>query len=289
MELQLIDLYLARVNSQMSNKYIVTVRKKELETIMGVKYIRVPELEKKLTALQGKVFDISSVTQTEYRKRGETVYFDNILMFERAACVKDANGELKVILECTKSARNFIFNIEDLNYITYKASRTMRIKSIYTYRFFNYIEKNRYDKEKKEKRSVWTVSIEELKKELGCDKNNKTPDKKDKENKLYEDYNMFNRAILKKVKKELAEKAGYHIDYSPIREGRNIKYLRIKILSIDDVKEIIELSDLITGEKEDPNILEAEKEEETGEYEKWRVKGDPNNPDMWKYTWVTLT
>lgn len=203
-EFKIIDAYLSRINSHDPSKRSVRFEKGEIERLLGVKKINLPELQTRLKHL-GTMVPVDDTT----RPKG----FRLVSLFERADCEQDDNGVWQVVLTCTPSAMKYIFNIENIGYIKYKLRAITSLRSRYAYILFGYLEKNRH------LHLSWEVSVDTLREILKADEP------------LYQEYKYFNAQLLKPVQKELSEKANCHFTYAPVKKGRTVKEVRFTLFS----------------------------------------------------------
>lgn len=231
-EFKILDTYLSRIDSHKPEKRLVRFEKGELEELLGVKKINMPELKERMTHLMGNVVEVADQTA----KRG----FRLVTLFETAECEQDENGTWQVNLECTQKAMKYFFNIEDLGYLRYKLRCVTALTSRYSYIMFLYLETNRF-------RKSWTEELEELKHILNCE-----------EEKTYDQFKDFNKLLLKRCHKELNEKTECHYSYEPIKKGRSVVAIRFTVetlpkleppvdpnqVSIDDYVELANSDDM---------------------------------------------
>ena len=203
-ELKILDAYLARINSREPERRTVRFEKGELEQYLGVTKIPRTELDKRLRHLFQAV---------EIREQNA---FRLIALFEEAEAEQDEDGMWQIVLTCTKAARTYIFNIENLGYLQYRLRTVINLTSRYTYVMFLYLEKNRH-------RKTWTVPLEKLRYELNCKAES------------YLSYKEFNDKILKRCRKELQEKTEIRYSYAPVRNGRKVKGVIFTIQSHSDL------------------------------------------------------
>jgi hypothetical protein len=152
-EFKILDTYLSRIDSHKPEKRNVVFSKGELENLLGVKKVNQSVLDERLKHLMGYVVRVDNP-----RKRKGYAF---ISLFEKAYCEKDEYGLWTVELECTQSAMEYFFNIEELGYLRYKIRSVTALRSLYSYIMFTYLEYNRF-------RKSWTVSLDELKNTLNC-------------------------------------------------------------------------------------------------------------------------
>ena len=219
-ELKLLDVYLARIDSHDTEKRTVVIEKGELERVLGVTRILKDDLDTRLRHL----FQIVEV-KDETKRKG----FKLVSLFEEADAEPDENGLWTITLTCTPSAREYVFNIENLGYLRYRLRNIVELKSRYSYILFMYLENNR------DFRKSWEVSLNELKERLGCASTT-----------TYNKFKYFNDLILKKCCTEINEKTDCKFDYEPVKRGRAIVAIRftiktIKQLAVEDVANLPEV------------------------------------------------
>ena len=202
-EFKILDTYLSRINSHNPNKRTVVFEKGELEQILGVKRIRMEELDERLAHL-GTPIRIDDVTAKNKK-------FARISLFEKSVAEQGDNGIWKVELTASQSAMKYFFNIESLRYLRYKLRCVTSFKSRYTYIMFTYLERNRF-------RKSWEVSVEELKNILACE-----------DEPLYSEFKRFNDKLLKRIQREMHEKSECRYTYEPIKKGRTVVAIRFEV------------------------------------------------------------
>lgn len=80
------------------------------------------------------------------------------------------------------SAMKYIFDIEKIGYFRYKIRAITKLRSLYSYTLFMYLEYNKH-------KVKWTENLDELKNILSCD------------DELYDEYKYFNQRILRRLPK----------------------------------------------------------------------------------------
>jgi plasmid replication initiation protein len=213
-EFKILDTYLARIDSHKPDKRKIVFEKGELETLLGIKRIRLEELDERLKNL-GTPIRIDDNTSKNKR-------FARISLFEKAVAEQDNLGLWQVELTATQSAMKYFFNIENLGYLRYKLRCITSLTSRYTYIMFIYLEANRF-------RKSWEVKLDDLKKILNCDKEE-----------VYKQYKFFNQKILKRVLKEMNEKTECRYSYEPIKKGRSVVAIKftVETLPKENLEEI---------------------------------------------------
>ncbi|MGO5113368.1 replication initiation protein [Oscillospiraceae bacterium LCP25S3_E10] len=202
-EFKILDTYLSRINSHKPDKRTVVFEKGELESLLGVKRIRMEELDERLKHL-GTPIRLNDPNSKKKR-------FTRISLFEKSVAEQDENGLWQVELTASNSAMKYFFNIENLGYLRYKLRCITSLTSRYTYIMFIYLEANRF-------RKSWEEELDELKAILHCE-NEET----------YKAFKRFNDLILKKIHKEMHEKTECKYSYEPVKKGRSVVAIRFTV------------------------------------------------------------
>lgn len=205
-ELKILDAYLARINSHNPNKRTVKLEKGELERYLGVSRILKDDLNKRLRHL----FQVIEV-KDENKRKG----FKLINLFEEADAEQDENGLWQVTLTCTPSAREYVFNIDNIGYLRYRLKNVINLTSRYSYILFLYLTDNRF-------RKSWTINLIELKELLNCNAER------------YSQFKFFNAEILKKANNEINEKTDLKYTYEPVKRGRKVSEIRFTVETLSD-------------------------------------------------------
>lgn len=217
-EFKILDAYLARINSH-NNKRTVRLEKGELEKALGISEIKQEDLEKRLRHL----FQVIKVKDNRKRKG-----FKLINLFEEADAEQDEDGLWQITLTCTSSAREYMFNIDNIGYLRYRLKNVINLTSRYSYVLFLYLLDNRF-------RKSWRINLADLKALLNC-----TAD-------TYNQYYRFNDLVLKKCHKELCEKTDICFDYKPIKRGRVVAEIEFTVNVIADLADT-QQGDLLEGQ-----------------------------------------
>ena len=212
-EFKILDAYLARINSHDPDKRTVRLEKGELEKALGISEIKQDDLETRLRHL----FQVIKV-KDERKRKG----FKLINLFEEADAEQDDDGLWQITLTCTPSAREYIFNIDNLGYLRYRLKNVINLTSRYSYVLFLYLLDNRF-------RKMWSIDLADLKALLNCNAD------------TYKQYKYFNDLVLKKCHKELCEKTELRFSYEPVKKSRSVVAVRFTIETNSEV--IIEAID----------------------------------------------
>ena len=124
-EFKILDTYLSRIDSHKPDKRTIVFEKGELEKLLGVKRIRIEELDERLKHL-GTPIKIDDNTSKNKK-------FARISLFEKAVAEQDEYGLWQVELTASQSAMKYFFNIENLGYLRYKLRCITSLTSRYTY------------------------------------------------------------------------------------------------------------------------------------------------------------
>lgn len=249
-EFKILDAYLARINSHDESKRTVKFKKGELEHFLGVTRIRKEDLKKRLKNL----FQTVEVKDDRIKDG-----FKLINLFEKVNAEKLEDDFWEITLTCTASAKEYIFNIDNIGYMRYRLQNVINLTSRYSYVLFLYLLDNRF-------RKTWSVDLEELKKLLGCS------------SETYKQFKYLNDLILKKCQAEINEKTDITFEMETSRSGRRISDIIFTITSEtkkiefpnnpeEDTENITEPFDC--GEGEPENILG--KSANKGQYKKEEI------------------
>jgi hypothetical protein len=216
-ELKILDVYLSRIDSHDPEKRTVVIEKGELEQVLGVSRILKQQLKERLRNLF-QVVEVEDDTKPDG--------FKLVSLFEEAEAVPDNEGLWRITLTCTVSAREYIFNIENIGYLKYRLKNVIELKSRYSYVLYLYLENNSF-------RKTWEIELGELKELMKCTAN------------TYKAFFRFNGLILSKCHQEINEKTDCKFDYEPMKKGRAIVAIRftiktLKQLAVEDVANLPE-------------------------------------------------
>ena len=154
-ELKILDVYLSRIDSHDPEKRTVVIEKGELEQVLGVSRILKQQLKERLRNLF-QVVEVEDDTKPDG--------FKLVSLFEEAEAVPDNEGLWRITLTCTVSAREYIFNIENIGYLKYRLKNVIELKSRYSYVLYLYLENNSF-------RKTWEIELGELKELMKCTAN----------------------------------------------------------------------------------------------------------------------
>ena len=243
LELKILDIYLSRINSKQPKNDSVIITKKELEHSLKIDKLNALDVLKGLQNLLSKtilcdikdlmnpnaILTVDEVKKIDEQMEGDgilldriekvlnkEVVFDYFPLFKRARLHVKYNKNKKtydIILQCSDIAKDYIFNVEGIKYIRYKLRNILKLTSKYSYNLFMYLEQNKF-------RKKWTVSIEDLRKVLGCT------------TKSYEAFKLFNQKVLQPAIKNVNTDTERNFNYRFIKEkkSKEIKYVEFDII-----------------------------------------------------------
>lgn len=201
-ELKILDVYLARIDSHDESKRFVRFEKGELESILGVTRINGADLDKRLDSL------FATVKFKDERKPNGVA---KVELFEKAYAYTNEDGLWIVDLTCTQSAREYIFNIDNLGYLRYRLRSIINLTSRYSYVLFLYLlDKSTF-------KSTWVESLPYLKVILSCNAER------------YNEFKYFNAEVLKLAQSEIFEKTELRFEYVPKRKGRKVASIEFRV------------------------------------------------------------
>ena len=230
-EFKILDAYLARINSHDNSKRTVRLEKGELEKALGVTEIKKDDLTKRLRHL----FQVIEV-KDESKRKG----FKLINLFEEADAEQDDDKLWQITLTCTPSAREYIFNIDNIGYLRYRLKNVINLTSRYSYVLFLYLLDNRF-------RKTWNIDLVELKALLNCNADR------------YKQFKFFNAEILKKCQKELCEKTDIRFTYKSIKRGKSVSAVEFTVETFaDKVKALTDQSEDKPEQLLEQNTTESE-------------------------------
>lgn len=212
-EFKILDTYLARINSHEPEKRVVVFEKGELEQLLGVSKINLPQMRERLKHLMGNVVEVGNP------KQPKSVHM--VTLFEEATAVQDeTTGLWDVRMECTQKAMKYFFNVENLGYLRYRLRGIVNLQSRYSYILFLYLESNR-------KFKTWTVDLDELKTILNCSAEE-----------TYKEFKRFNDLILKRCSKEIFQKTDQRFSYEPVKKGRKVVAIKFCLETLADTLDL---------------------------------------------------
>lgn len=220
-ELKITDVYLSRIDIHNPQKRTVIMAKGELENYLGLKRILRDDLKNRLSKL---------FTAIEIPNRDKPRGIDLISLFVRAQATQDDEGLWTITLTCSEEAMKYIFNIENFGYVKYRLRNIKDLTSIYSYRMYTFLLGNEFRFKKTAPAKAKSISIEELRAELGCTAE------------LYNSYAKFNEKILKKCQKELAAKTNLSFTYEIDRSKKQGRHAKDLIIEVEVNKEDMEMT-----------------------------------------------
>ena len=204
-ELKLLDAYLSQINTQNPESRYVTLPKGCLQDILGVR-LNKSVLSKRLHHLLKSTVTIPS------KKRANGVAV--ISLFAIADAYPNDDGTWMIDMACTQEAMEYFFYPQNIGYIKYRLHNVLNLVSQHSYYMFLHL-----DQQLSWGRKNWRISVNDLKSILHC------------KGSTYDQFFRFNGLVLKKVTEEINEKCDIKYTYTPIRTGRKVTDVEIKITS----------------------------------------------------------
>ena len=202
-ELKMMDTYISRINIADDSKRTVIFTKEQYEELMGISFANIKSLEKSTRGMLGKVATL----------RMPDEQYMQFVLFEQAQYYKDENGKPVVELTCSQTAKNLFFCLEKFHHFKYALENIIRLNKKSSYLLYSYLVRNRYKKH-------WSIELNELRDDVFSCKNEKS----------YQEYKIFKRAVLDPSAKEVNEKTDCQFEYTAVRYGRRIKSIEFTIL-----------------------------------------------------------
>ena len=141
---------------------------------------------------------------------------ETLLRWIEKPYIDEKSGTIEIKLD--RDMKPYLLQLQE-NFTQYELAYTLRFKSKYSIRLYEYIQSIHYDKLKEYQK---TISVEELKKVLGAD--------------TYKLFKDFNTRVLKTAIKEINETSEKQIKVEHIKENKKVVALKLIIKN----KEIIE-------------------------------------------------
>jgi hypothetical protein len=200
-ELKILDTYLSRINPRNPDSSLVKFTKKEYAELMGLDAdLRTEQLKGYTSGL------LSNVVTIDTPDKGYVQY----PLFSEAKCFLDEEtGQVTIEVDCNHKLKSTFFDIAKSGYVRYQLKNIISLKSQYSMRL--------YPKLKDKQKYGWTVSVEDLRKEL------------DATAASYDSFKAFNRAVLQKAINEINEITDINVTAENIRKGRFVTAIRFTI------------------------------------------------------------
>ncbi len=222
-QIKLLDIYLSRIDPHNPEKSRVIFRKKDFEQMLGIKRIKDSVMENLLDTLL-------KTTAKDYENK------EHYTLFSKLKLHRDENGERYIEMTANPEAAKVFFNVERVGYIKYQLGNIVALNSLYSIKMFTYLYYNKF-------RTKWSVEIAELKKILGCDREQ-----------LYNEYKYFNIRILKKVCDEINEKTSLKYKYIHKKDSTKIEFA---IIQIDKMMFLEDTTDKVNLYKEIADVFKG--------------------------------
>ena len=144
---------------------------------------------------------------------------DTLLRWIEKPYIDENSGKIEIKLD--RDMKPFLLQLKE-NFTQYELAYTLRFKSKYSIRLYEYIQSVHYNKMEQYKH---TISVDELKTLLNAEK--------------YEIFRDFNSRVLKTALKEINEYSDKRIDIEYIKENRKVISIKFIIETKDSVETYI--------------------------------------------------
>ena len=192
--LKLLDVILSKIEPSNPSKTHIRIYKCEFEKAIGVKRLRPEVADKYLTALSMPV----SIRSVDNKKN-----FVKVPLFIYSKSVaEEKTGKWYFDFIISPVAYTYFFNIDNLGFIKYTLSNTVKLSSKYSFYLFTYISLNLF-------RGEWTVSTSDLQEFFHCN------------NEYYAEFFQFKSKILDPAIKEVNEKTDIQVSYKKNNSAHN--------------------------------------------------------------------
>lgn len=212
-QMRFFTLYLAKINPKNPESKVVRFSVDDFARIMQVEANESNIKENILNLLEHTVW----VKSHKY-KGGITACH----LFRKSELFKDEYGVLQVEFQCSEDIEPYIFELRN-NFTSFEVWNTLRLRSVIQSRLYQLLKQFQTIGER-------IIALDDLKEQLGIDKGS------------YIDYKTFNRDVLKKCQKALAELTDIKFDYKTI--GRPAKSIRFTIYKNSDYDKQMVLDEL---------------------------------------------
>lgn len=202
-QMRFFTLYLAKINPKNPGSKVVRFSVDDFASIMQVEVNETAIKENIVNLLEHTVW-----VKSQTYKDGITACH----LFRKSELFKDEYGVLQVEFQCSEEIEPYIFELRS-NFTSFEVWNTLRLRSVIQSRLYQLLKQFQTVGER-------VILLDDLKEQLGIDK------------KAYPDYPFFNRDVLKKCQKALAELTDIKFDYKPI--GRPAKSIRFTIYKNND-------------------------------------------------------
>jgi plasmid replication initiation protein len=194
-ELNVLDVYLSRINPHNSESREVRFTKREFEELLGLGKTQISKFTNYTDSFLRKVAEV----------RISKKHFKRIGVFSQFEFEKDEFGEWEVRMRCSEEAKEYIFSVETTGYIRFILKYSLALKNVYAYYLYQYVLDNRF-------RKTWSISVESLKKDVFRCENVE----------FYNQFKYFKRDALDKAVNEVNDKTDVKVSYRLIKRGRRI-------------------------------------------------------------------
>ncbi len=180
--LKMVDVFLARIDSHDDGALAVMISKSDLQNLLGT--VKIPH-----DRMRGYMNELMRMNIVE----GDDDYIHEIAFFSEVCAFRGEDGRWSLLMCCSEKAKPYVFYLEQMGYVKYKLNKVTKLRSKYSYFLFQYLMREGY-------RKNWTVSVDQLKEELGCGLNSYDATKATTS---YKEFKQFNVRVFSPAVSEL--------------------------------------------------------------------------------------
>ena len=216
-QLKILDIYLARINSRDPQARFVCISSHDLARILRTDHVD-PKTMRAL--VEGEYDDKRRLIRQGLL--GYPIHFDDPeephteVLFSTARYRKDEFGVYSLTLGCSEEAKKYIFYEKGIHYIRTKIFFAMNLRSRYSYALYFLILDKLFSRIPK----TFEISIDELRDRLQA------------LDATYVEFKRFNALVLKPATKEVNEKTDVRFDYEVVKRGKKAVGIRFNVVSV---------------------------------------------------------
>lgn len=205
--INIFDAYLSRINPMDPDSSKVTFTKKEYEELIGVSKLRPEQLNRYIKQFIGNAVSLES-----FDDKGNSLGWDNYVLFDKATFKKNDYGEWQVTLRCHPELEQLFFHLKKSGYQKYALENTLKLKHKSTKLLYFILKDKQY-------RGEWTVDLKELRERISATA------------KMYDSFKDFNKFVLKRAMEEINKNTDITFSYEKVTRGRLTRAVKFKIES----------------------------------------------------------
>lgn len=237
-EIKILETYLSRIDARDDGNTEVIFTKREYEQLVDVSEIKPAAMDKYITSFLRKQISLN------YIKNGKEAWHKFTLFSDSRFEWDDELGQYIITIDCNPKLKSLFFNLAEQGYVRYRLRNILNLSSKHAIKLYPVLKDVIY-----KHGGVWKIDLSELKEVLEVS-----------EDSSYNSFKEFNRAVLKKVQKEINSNTDIHFEYDKIMYGKKVKGIKLDVKQIRNENEISGQLNIIDWEEEKEKI-ESEKDE----------------------------